>query len=194
MLGGEEAEAEHPDLVARGAPDRAAQVEVVGGEEEPREAEVDLVEVEHERLQPRRRVAGAAAAAEAAEKAVEERGELGGAVPSPGAGDADGGGGPPHVAPAPGQHARPHDLVRRERGEDADGASSSSLASRRRRLARGGEDCIPSNGLRALVGDGGDRRLEFEVGRGRSCSPALPSAGAALETIRDQRERSLGSG
>lgn len=61
----------------------------------------------------------------------------------------------------------------------ADGASSSSLTSRRRRLARGGEDCIPSNGLRALVGDAGDRRLEFEVGRGRSCSPALPSAGAA---------------
>lgn len=44
---------------------------------------------------------------------------------------ADDRGGPPHVAPVPGQHARPHDLVRRERGEDAVGVG---IARRGRRV------------------------------------------------------------
>lgn len=186
MLGGEEAEAEHPDLVACCAPDRAAQVEVVGlGGEEPREAEVDLVEVEHERLQPRRRVAeAAAAAAEAAEKAVEERGELGGAVPSPGAGDADGGGGPPHVAPAPAQRARPHRLVRREQREEGvedvvrEGAEVVSVARRGRRVFVPGVAPAPLSrrrrGLHSV-----ERLARARRGRrGRSSHfPSLRSAG-----------------
>lgn len=39
--------------------------------------------------------------------------------PTGGADDAQAWGGPPEVAPPPGQHARPHGLLRREEGEDA---------------------------------------------------------------------------
>lgn len=102
---GGDGEPERPDLAAKGAADPGVALQLLAGEGAV-ESEVEVAGVQRR-----------AAAAEA-EQAVDEAGERVEAGPPPVAGDADGGHGPPEVAPAPGKHAGPHRVPRRQEGED----------------------------------------------------------------------------